>query len=330
MQLHLPLLPHTLPTTAYCHCAYTQKLRHFVTMLRGKDYTVHVYESSEPWRPDQNLDFPFQVDHPVWQRQNALAIERIRTNVGPMDVLCLIAGLCQKPIADAFPQMPAVEIGVGYTGVFADFRIFESYFHMAHVYGLDRERNGRFFDAVIPNYYDVTEFPFTEAPENYLLFVGRLNDDKGIHVAADAARLAKIPLVVCGQGTPPKGCDYRGLVGVKERGRLMAHAKALICPTLYLEPFGGVAVEAQLCGTPVISTDWGGFTETVQHGETGYRCHTLGEFVQAVTDVETLDRRLIRVRAQARYGLDAIAPLYDAYFSRLALLWGDGWNTVAA
>lgn len=327
MRIHVPCLPHTQLSPAYVHCAYTAKTYNFIRMMRAAGHEVLVYEATDPLPPADNLLQPFDVNDGRWRRHNRRCLDAMRSAVRPRDVLALIAGVCQQPIAAAFPDNLAVEFGVGYYGIFANHCVFESYFHMATVYGQRGWAQGRFFDTVIPNYYDVADFPVGPGGD-YLLFVGRLNEDKGIHVAAAAAKHAGLPLVVCGQGKAPKGTDYRGLVGVAERAELMGHARALICPTLYLEPFGGVAVEAQLCGTPVISTDWGGFTETVEDGRTGYRCHYLGEFVQAIHDAPSLERAYIARRAHGRYSLRAIGPQYDAYFRRLELLWDQGWETV--
>jgi glycosyltransferase involved in cell wall biosynthesis len=94
---------------------------------------------------------------------------------------------------------------------------------------------------------------------------------------------------------------------------------------VYLEPFGNVAVEAQACGTPAITTDWGAFTETVLHGQTGFRCRTLREFIDAALTCHTLDPWAIRQHAVANYSLEATAVKYDRYFRRLLTVWGDGW-----
>lgn len=199
---------------------------------------------------------------------------------------------------------------------------------MANVYGKWGIQNGRFFDTVIPNYYDVRDYPVRKSTDNYVLFVGRLNEDKGIRVAADAAKAAGVELIYAGQGgCRPSYGKFVGRVGVEDRGNLMSGAIALLAPSLYLEPFGGVATEAQLCGTPVITTDWGGFTETVEDGKTGFRCHYLGEFIDAIHKAPSLDRDYIRNRAITKYSLESIAPMYDNYFKRLNLLWKDGWNT---
>ncbi|MFZ1935353.1 MAG: glycosyltransferase [Thermoguttaceae bacterium] len=60
--------------------------------------------------------------------------------------------------------------------------------------------------------------------------------------------------------------EYIGCIGPKQRAKEMGQAKAVFVPTESAEPFGNVTVEAQFCGTPVITTDWGAFPETAEHG----------------------------------------------------------------
>ncbi len=89
-----------------------------------------------------------------------------------------------------------------------------------------------------------------------------------------------------------------------------------------------VALElARACGTPVITTDWGAFTETVVEGVTGFRCRNVEEFILATQNVKNLDRQAIRDRAISLYSVDVIAKQYEKYFHRLETLWGDGWYT---
>jgi glycosyltransferase involved in cell wall biosynthesis len=330
MRFHVPGLPHTMPTTAYAHCAYSQNVRNFARMLEGLGHTVFVYASACPVPPADILTVPYEATDPRWMAHNADCIARIAAQLEPQDVLCLIAGRCQEPIAHAFPTHLAVEYAVGYDGIFAPFCVFPSYAHQAKVYGQRGITDGRFFDAVIPHYYDPAEFPFSVEKEDYLLFIGRLNWDKGVAIAVDVAERTGRRLVVCGSGAVPPGVDYRGVVGIAERGRLMSKAHAVLMPTLYLEPFGAVAVEAQLCGTPVITTDFGAFPETVEQGVTGFRCHYLGEFLDAVGRCGELNPVRIRERAVSKYSLSVVAQQYQSYFERLSLLWGAGWHSEIA
>jgi glycosyltransferase involved in cell wall biosynthesis len=142
-----------------------------------------------------------------------------------------------------------------------------------------------------------------------------------------------MPLVVVGHGDEKLVTygEFKGVVSNEERNHILAHATAVLMPTQYLEPFGNVTAEAQLCGTPVISTDYGAFVETVEQGVSGYRCCTLGEFVQAIDWAKDLDRAAIRRRAVAMFGEDAAAVSYDAYFRRLHdLQMGTGWYSLQA
>ena len=274
----------------------------------------------------------FAAAHPGFAAFAGMAVREIQLRSQVGDYLCIIGGNAQQPIADCFPEMTTVEFGIGYEGTFADFRVFESYAWMHTVYGYQQGAhgaNGHFYDRVIPNSFELEDFPEGSGGD-YLLYVGRLTERKGLQILCDLAARIPIPIKVAGEGDTsllPKRAEYVGLVGPAQRAKLMGGARALICPTLYLEPFGGVNVEAQLCGTPVITTDWGGFTETVEDGVTGLRCHTLGEFCSAAYEVADFDRAYIRERAIGLYSTDEVKFAYEDYFERLEMLKGRGWYT---
>jgi glycosyltransferase involved in cell wall biosynthesis len=152
-----------------------------------------------------------------------------------------------------------------------------------------------------------------------------LIERKGYQIAVDVCKHLGKRLIIAGHGTPPEYGEYVGVVGTEERAKLMGGAIATFTPTIYVEPFGTVAVEAMACGSPVISTDWGAFTETVIHGVTGFRCRTMQEFVDAAEQAKTLDRNLIGEYSKNRYGLDTVGLMYQTYFTRLQSLWGRGF-----
>jgi glycosyltransferase involved in cell wall biosynthesis len=357
--LHLVALPHTQTTNAYLSCAYTQKVVKFCRMMHGRYEVIlyagelneapcveHVELVSEAERSGWFGDgfntvltpFKWEEDEPYWKAMNERAIKEIHARADSHDLLLLTGGWPQQPIARKTP-LQALEWGVGYKGVFAKFCAFESRAWMHHVYGRQRWDIGRFYDAVIPNFFDPDDF--APAPKrDYVLFVGRLIEGKGPHVAGDVARRAGLPLVVvgpgvanfeprrivCSDGTKIEGdVEYLGEVGVEQRASLMAEARCLLAPTLYIEPFGGVAVEAMLSGTPALTTDWGAFPETVETGRTGFRFHTLGEADEMLQQAMELEPAGIRASAVERFSLEAVAPLYEAWFEQLDGLWGRGW-----
>jgi glycosyltransferase involved in cell wall biosynthesis len=249
----------------------------------------------------------------------------------PGDVLGLIAGRCQQAISDllrATGLNPVVwEWGIGYSGVLADtHHTFESYAWAHHVAGLSQRDDVRFFDSVVPNCFDIGDFTVSIVPGDYLLYMGRPTPRKGLPIITEIAQRTDIPIKIAGQpGADIPGTEYVGLVTGQVKADLLAGARALLAPTTYLEPFGGVAVEAMLSGTPVITTDWGAFTETVRQGITGFRCHTLREFLTAVDQAGDLNRARIFEYARARYSLETGSQMYAQVIQRLLTLYGDGW-----
>lgn len=356
MNLHLLAFPHTETIESYYTCAYTSKVRKAAKMFADAGHTVYLYggerndapcEEHIPlitakerlrwfggWDDNKMPDVNWAADAPHWRTFNRRAIEAISERANAHDLILCSMGQSQKPIADDFHDLMAVEYGVGYEGICLKHRAFESSAWMHHVYGIRGIRDGLNFDTVIPNFFDPSEFIVGNGADDYLLFLGRVTPRKGVREAIDIATASGLRLIVAGPRSSSRGavdevdldgCEYVGPVNALDRALLLAGARALIAPTLYLEPFGGVVVEAHMAGTPTITTDWGAFKETNQNGVTGFRIHTLQEGIAAVGACLELDRPAIRERAVARYSLEAVAPLYQTWFQRLDTLWRDGW-----
>lgn len=359
MRVHVVALPHTQLRRDYEWCAYTAKVCRFVGMLTACGHEPLVYGPDAPdegvlaqavkyfpivddadrlawfgvatWNTDQVFDgWDAAADH--WTVMNARAALLIRDNWEPGDVIGIIAGHCQAQVlhqlADLAPL--AVEWGIGYSGVLdATHKVYESHAWAHHVAGLRREDDIRYFDTVIPNCYDPGDFTPSINQGQYLLFMGRPTPRKGLAIVTELAQRSGVPVKIAGQpGFDIPGAEHLGLVTGAAKAELLAGALAVLTPTSYLEPFGGVAVEAMFSGTPVIATDWGAFTETVQHGRTGFRCRTLKEFLIAVKRVPQIDRREVIEYANLNYSTTVGARMYDRFLTNAATLRGEGWYTL--
>lgn len=355
-QIHLVALPHTLLTKNYDWCAYTAKLRRFTYMLVAAGYTPVVYGPDVHDCAEGTVYVPIVTDldrtrwfgtnewdvtkvfdqwdaaAPHWHEMNVRAGAHIADRWQPADILGLIGGTCQQQVVTELAGRgikPIVwEWGIGYSGVIpGSHRTFESYAWAHHVAGLQHADDIRFFDSVVPNCYDLADFtPNVGQAGEYLLFMGRPTPRKGLSIIAEIAQRTDLPLKVAGQpGADIPGAEHVGIVTGMEKAELLAGARALLCPTTYLEPFGGVAVEAMLSGTPVIATDWGAFTETVQHGINGFRCRTLSDFVTAVEHSHLINRHLVHAHAAMRYTLEQGTGMYAQVIENLQTLNSDGW-----
>ena len=191
------------------------------------------------------------------------------------------------------------------------------------VYG-KYDRSPHWYDAVIPNYFDREDFEFNATPKDYFLFVGRLIESKGVGIAIETTKRLGVKLILAGQGNladivnpVPDHVVHIGYVEPKQRSELMRNAKALLAPTHYNEPFGGVTIEALFCGTPTITTDWGGFAENNVHGVTGYRCRTIEQFVWAAKNIDKISRKACYDWAINNFSLERVALMYEEYFKTL-------------
>ena len=175
---------------------------------------------------------------------------------------------------------------------------------------------------------DTDNFTFRETPDDYLLFLGRFTKGKGVLQAIEVARRLDMKLVLAAaeddyyrQEIAPHvdGTQiiYYGEADFAAKVRLFGGARALVYPVQAREPFGLVLAEAMACGTPVVALDLGAVREVVDEGVTGMVFSDLGEMVDNLPKVFSLDRRRIRERAVERFGVERMVNEYIAVYERI-------------
>lgn len=352
-RMHVVGLPHTQTTKDFNSCAYTQKVRKFCNMMSPLGHEIYLYAGDqneaevtelvicitrdeqreylseyEWFRQGAVHKMPYDENHILWRIFNYRVVKQIARRYKPGDFVLLITGKTQQEIVNNFPYA-SVEYGVGYTGITTNIRVYESYAWMNYLSGRKNLYINRQFDEVIPNYFEVDDFPFnphTVRKKEQFLFMSRPIPQKGTELAVEIARRSGKKLIMAGPEKPPQEyldlpyVKWIGYVDTKSRAKLLGESQALLCPTLYIEPFGGVVVESQLCGTPVLTTDWGAFAENVQDGKTGYRCHTIDEFMAVVGKLHLIRSEDCRNFAM-QYSTGNIADQYQAFFERIHKMW---------
>jgi glycosyltransferase involved in cell wall biosynthesis len=180
----------------------------------------------------------------------------------------------------------------------------------------------------------VNELQLEESPDNYLLFLGRIMPEKRPDLAMQISECSGVPLKMAARLFPGERdyfnkvvqplltahashVDYLGEVGGAQRDHLLAHARALVFPIDWAEPFGMVLIEAMACGTPVIAFRRGSVPEVVEEGVSGFIVDSVEEAVAAVRRIDEIDRRRCRQAFEERFTASRMAQDYLAVYERL-------------
>jgi glycosyltransferase involved in cell wall biosynthesis len=333
-RFHVLGLPHTISTRDYNVCAFTQKIVRLCALLKQRGHQViHYGHSGSAVACDEHVTVtnddvlrraygehdwrtqgfpPFDINDHAYRVFYDNANPAIGRRKQPGDFLLCMFGAGHRAAAEAHDDMIVCEPGIGYpSGHFAPYKVFESY-AILHAY-LGLRSVGRM---------------------NYL---GRINDGKGVHLAMQIAEATGDRLIIAGpgsiermgtRGTRPRTefIEHVGVADVEMRKRLMSKAKGMLLPSIFVEPFCGVHIEAMLSGTPVVTTDWGAFSEYNIHGVTGYRCRTFEQFVWAARNIGNIRPAVCRDWAASNFSMERVGEMYDEYFYSVRnIVDGDGW-----
>jgi glycosyltransferase involved in cell wall biosynthesis len=166
----------------------------------------------------------------------------------------------------------------------------------------------------------------------YLMFIGRMSPDKGVHHAVRVAKKAGKQLMLSTKMREENEIAYfdaevRPLLDVgdempsemplERRIELLQGADAMLNPITWREPFGLVMTEALACATPVLAFANGAAPEIIDAGKTGYLCRDEEEMISAVDRVAEIDRDRCRGAAEHRFSLQRMARDHERFYRRL-------------
>lgn len=301
-------------------------------VARGHEVTLFASADSEtsaqlhPTAPTGYEEDP-RLDAKVWEAlHNAAAFAR----ASEFDVIAnhfdfmplTYSRLVRTPVVTTIHGFSSPEIVSVY-------RAFDDIAHYVAISDANRHPDLH-YAATIHHGLDLDRFTFVPAPDDYLLFLGRIHPDKGTHVAVEVARRSGIPLVIAGivqdetyfrDAVAPHvdggQVSYVGPVGPQERDALLGGARALLHLISFAEPFGLSVVEALATGTPVIATPLGSMPEIIRDGVTGWLAADADEAVAAVSRLHRIDRLACREDAVSRFSAARMIDAHLAVFERV-------------
>lgn len=185
------------------------------------------------------------------------------------------------------------------------------------------------YNAIDFSLYELNKTVAEDAP---LMFLGRLDRIKGAHTAIKVAKATNSQLIIAGNISNTEEdqayfktiiepqidgsqIKYIGPLNDAEKNDRLRHAKALLFPIEWDEPFGMVMIEAMACGTPVIAFTRGSVPEVVENGITGFMVEDAAGMQQKIGEINTIDRSLCRKTAMERFNVNVIARNYLQLFN---------------
>jgi len=268
----------------------------------------------------------------AYKRATAGEFDVVHVYTNEEDQALIFADLCCKPVV--FTHHDPYNFLIKYKSVFPRYK-YHNFVSMSRAQQKTAPRGTNFVANI---YHGVRvagagargdgERP--RAERDYFLYVGRIIEPKGVHLAVAAAKRAGVKLKLVGKRygddyfereiKPHLGeqIEYVGFKRGDELQKLMAEARGLVMPSLFAEPFGMTAIEAMAVGTPVIASRNGALPEIVEEGVSGWFADTVDELVVAMGRVDELVAEDCVKRVREHFSLEKMLDEHAKLWRQLA------------
>jgi len=302
-----------------------------------KETNIHLIESSPyPTIEDLSQNRKFEINEFLKVLSNQSNFDLFHFHYEPIVLNCTIDSIefnflnfIKKPILITFHNTTHIQEHIDF------YKEHKNLWQYDYVFISKNQKDPlKFFpnSTIIYNGIDIKKLPFKNEPGDYLLFLGRITDFKGILEAIQIANLVNIKLVIAAKVDPTDEDFYNqkvkplidgvkivyvGEVDFNQKIEYLKNALCLLFPIKWEEPFGLVLVEAMACGTPVVAFDRGSVSEIVEDGVTGFVVTNVDQAAEAISKIGQIDRARCRERVEKHFSQETMLNAYEQLYKKL-------------
>ena len=184
---------------------------------------------------------------------------------------------------------------------------------------------------IIENGIDLGLYKPGNHKSDYLLWLGRICEEKAPHLAVAAARAANARLIIAGSVYPfsyhqqyferevaphldGERVKFIPTPSFDEKRQLLREARAVLITSQCRETSSLVAMESLACGTPVIAFAHGALPSIIKKGKTGFIVDSLEEMTETIASVTQIDPRRCRAEAERRFSSARTCGEYEELY----------------
>lgn len=187
----------------------------------------------------------------------------------------------------------------------------------------------RYKGYYVHNGIDLDEYKYSASKKDYVLFLGRIDWEKGVHTAIDLAEMTGIRTIIAGPAwdgdlfkqilpriNNSPNIEYVNEVHGKAKQDLLRNAKWLIFPTACEEQFGLVMIEAMACGTPVAAFPRGAVAEVLS-GFPQFLCKNAEAMAEMIMGDASVHPEQLRQYVANRFTKEKMAERYLKIYEKV-------------